>query len=293
MINLWNPIVTGDSLLFILLLAFLLGVVHGLTPDEHTWPITFSYSINSYSSKRGFITGLVFSLFFTLQRMIASEIFYFFSSSLLQNEFFNYSVYILIGIVMIIGGIYILKLNKVFHIHIVPNKFFGVDLSHNQTNHKEINYYFAALHGFIAGWGTGAFALIVYTVLVPATNSPFLAFLPGLFFGIGTTLLQASAGFLFGKYMETRKIGETLIRSISNRVAGRTLFYGGIVFMLSGFLGVLFPDIVNGIAFNTGIKIHNLDHIGIDTIIVIVVVLFIGIGSLIFELGRIGKKQKS
>ena len=36
-----------------LLKAFLLGLLHGVTPDEHTWPIVFSYAIGGYSTWRG------------------------------------------------------------------------------------------------------------------------------------------------------------------------------------------------------------------------------------------------
>ena len=35
----------GAGLAGLLLSAFLLGVLHGVTPDEHTWPITLSYAI--------------------------------------------------------------------------------------------------------------------------------------------------------------------------------------------------------------------------------------------------------
>lgn len=51
-INFWNP--SGHlSVLTILITAILLEMVHGITPDEHTWPITFSYSVGSYSSRGG------------------------------------------------------------------------------------------------------------------------------------------------------------------------------------------------------------------------------------------------
>ncbi|EQD47320.1 hypothetical protein B1B_12379, partial [mine drainage metagenome] len=35
----------GLTIPVILGLGFLLGLMHGATPDEHTWPITFSYSV--------------------------------------------------------------------------------------------------------------------------------------------------------------------------------------------------------------------------------------------------------
>ena len=36
-----------------LMTALLLGLVHGITPAEHTWPITFSYAVGGYSTWRG------------------------------------------------------------------------------------------------------------------------------------------------------------------------------------------------------------------------------------------------
>ena len=62
-INLWNP--TNVTFIEALILSFLLGIVHGLTPDEHTWPITFSYAVGSYSTKKGMKAGLIFSSGFT------------------------------------------------------------------------------------------------------------------------------------------------------------------------------------------------------------------------------------
>ncbi len=35
----------------ILVISFILGLMHGATPDEHTWPITFSYAVGKYSTK--------------------------------------------------------------------------------------------------------------------------------------------------------------------------------------------------------------------------------------------------
>jgi len=76
MIDLYN-VTTSSNIWITLLTAYLLGIIHGITPDEHTWPITFSYSVGSYSAKKGFLVGLSFSLAFTLQRAIASELAYF------------------------------------------------------------------------------------------------------------------------------------------------------------------------------------------------------------------------
>ena len=54
--------------------CFLLGLLHGIVPDEHTWPITFSYAIGSGSSAEGMRTGIYFAAAFTLQRTLLSDI---------------------------------------------------------------------------------------------------------------------------------------------------------------------------------------------------------------------------
>ena len=74
MVDLWNP--THVTLGIDLLTAFLLGIVHGVTPDEHTWPITFSYAVGGYSTRRGLRAGLTFSAAFTVQRALTSELAY-------------------------------------------------------------------------------------------------------------------------------------------------------------------------------------------------------------------------
>ena len=98
MIDLWAPH-AGLSLEAAMMTAFLLGIVHGITPDEHTWPITFSYAVGSYSTRKGLLAGLIFSLAFTVQRALASELAY-----LALDHWFtasaalNYVVYIVVGV---------------------------------------------------------------------------------------------------------------------------------------------------------------------------------------------------
>jgi hypothetical protein len=47
--------------------SFLLGLLHGILPDEHTRPITFGYAIGGASGKEGLKAGLFFSAAFTAQ----------------------------------------------------------------------------------------------------------------------------------------------------------------------------------------------------------------------------------
>ena len=71
-IDLWSP--SHVTLTVDLMTAFLLGLVHGITPDEHTWPITFSYAVGGYSTARGLRAGLLFSLALAVQASLASEL---------------------------------------------------------------------------------------------------------------------------------------------------------------------------------------------------------------------------
>src|SRR2546426_63303 len=48
----------------VLLLGSLgLGMLHGVIPDEHTWPITFSYSVGSATGRGGMLSGGFFAGF--------------------------------------------------------------------------------------------------------------------------------------------------------------------------------------------------------------------------------------
>ena len=38
--------------------SFLFGLLHGILPGEHTWPITFGYAIGGASGKEGMKAAL-------------------------------------------------------------------------------------------------------------------------------------------------------------------------------------------------------------------------------------------
>ncbi len=216
------------SLGLILILSLLLGVVHGLAPDEHTWPITFSYAIGSYSRRGGMRAGLLFSATFALQRAIACELAWFMLARLLQTPLWNDLIYLVAGAIMVWSGAYILRFCR------IPHFFHSHRLQYPQPEHHPMWRNMPLVHGFIAGWGTGAFAIILYTVLVPATHSPYLAFLPGLFFGLGTMLMQMLIGSIFGAWMARRKLDDATRTQVAQKTAGRTLLGTGIVFVVLG-----------------------------------------------------------
>ncbi len=262
-INLWNPDMAGLGLGLALVTAFVLGMVHGITPDEHTWPITFNYAIGSYSIRGGMRAGLLFSLTFTLQRALASELAFYAVTAFLRGAFWNALVYVVVGAVMLGSGLYTLKNGGVLHLfhHHGPEP--------EAQDPRRLPSYMPLVHGFIAGWGTGAFAIIVYTVLAPAMHSPYLAFLPGLLFGAGTMVMQILLGALFGSWMARRKLDDRARVYVARKMAGRTLAGGGACFLIAGAAGLLDPAVMTG-GIATGVRVHNLAHLGAGLMLVLV-----------------------
>ena len=223
--------------------SFLFGLLHGILPDEHTWPITFSYAVGSGSSKAGLKAGLYFSAAFTIQRAIFSELSYLALAPLFLSKTFNIVIYLVVGIVMAIAGYLILRKNKYYHVHIIGHH--HDDCCEMETSgtvltkhHEHQTAQYAAppvkwtlIHGFIAGFGIGGFSLFILTVAAPAMGTPWLGFLPGLIYGIGTMIVLAVFGTLFANLLKlNRSISQDDIKKIGSQTGGRTLFFGGILF---------------------------------------------------------------
>ncbi|MDQ0188713.1 hypothetical protein JI721_13040 [Alicyclobacillus cycloheptanicus] len=255
--------------------VFLMGLVHGITPDEHTWPITFSYSIGSYSTRGGMRAGLFFSLAFTVQRAIASELAYFALARFLTQPREEEVVYLLVGIVMLLSGYFILYRRKT--LHLLP--WLERLLPHVREDGEGVPVKLALLHGFVAGWGTGAFATIIYTTISPHMPNAWVAFLPGLLYGLGTTVMQIIAGAAFGRWMENRQLGTAAKAFVGRFVAGNTLFIGGVLFVLAGAVGLVYPALMDW-QVSTGLHIYNLDTINTALLLVIFIVGGAGFSSL-------------
>lgn len=261
-LNLWNP-AAGLGPGIALVTAFFLGLIHGITPDEHTWPITFSYSVGSYSTRGGIRAGLLFSSAFTLQRAIASELAYFAVTWLIVSERWNFGLYIVVGALMLMSGWYVLRRHRLLHL------FHSHNLDKSEQPHA-LPGYMPLIHGFVAGWGTGAFALIVYTVLAPAMPGPIFGFLPGLLFGLGTTTMQMLFGGLVGAWMARRQLADVVRTQVARMVAGRTLFWGGLAFIALGIIGFIYPNL-GGFGVDTGVRVHNLSRIDIGFLLAVLV----------------------
>lgn len=290
-LNLFNPIYEGVGMT--MLLSFLLGIVHGITPDEHTWPITFSYAIGSYSTRKGAERGVIFSLGFTVQRAIMSEIMYIIFAyglysfkEFISSALFFGIVYFVVGFVMGIAGYYV-KYGSYFP-HVEVDEWIDKLLKRKVKNiqHKSSDFYardvsskMAFLHGLIAGFGFGAFALIIYFVFAPNMPSIYLGYIPGLFFGLGTMTMQFVFGAAFGTWItKVKHLGADGLKFLARYMSSYILLYGGLVFMIAGVLIIAFPSILS---FNimTPIYIHNLHSLGVGFFIVILVVVILGFVS--------------
>jgi hypothetical protein len=134
--------------------------------------------------------------------------------------------------------------------------------------------------------GVGAFAIIVYTVLAPSMPSAAWGWVPGALFGLGTTAVQVMVGGLVGWLVRRKGASPTVTRHLGLVVAARTLGVGGIAFVLGGLFGIAFPHVA-ALSISTGVHVHNLDHLGLPLVLVVVSVAGVGVGSLLTELHRI------
>ncbi|MGC9226073.1 hypothetical protein [Caldivirga sp.] len=277
---------TGLGLSEILFISLLLGMMHGATPDEHTWPITFSYAIGKYSTKGGMAAGFLFSLGFTLQRALLTTLGYIGLAYFYQRYNLDGPVYIVVGLVMAIAGSYILKGR---YLHLPIDLALGGKAHHtgkasrlplHEVHERDVPLKMTIVHGLIAGFGFGAYASIITFILAPQVPGLIYAPLPGLMFGVGTMIMQIIFGAVFGNILRIKKFNEDEIKVIGKRAAGRVLYYGGWVFVLAGLLIVFFPSI-DSWAISTGLPIPNLNAVDVGFLLVVAVVGALGIYSII------------
>ncbi len=232
-----------------LIYSFLFGLLHGILPDEHTWPITFSYAIGGASGKEGMKAGFFFSLAFTVQRAIIAELAYLALAPFLLTSSVNGVVYIVVGLVMIVAGRLVLGRRLYPHFHLLGHHHDDsqrmaagrqIFARRHREPHQDASLSpppvrWTLVHGFIAGFGFGGFALFVNTIAVPAMPNAWIGFLPGLLFGAGTMLMLLVVGWVFGASLRWFKgLEESQIKRIGAETGGRTLFFGGLLFALWG-----------------------------------------------------------
>ena len=223
------------SVLVILAYSFLLGLLHGILPDEHTWPITFSYAVGGASGKAGMKAGVFFSAAFTVQRALLAQISYFALAPLLLKPAVNGVVFTVVGVAMAVAGGILIGRAAHPHPHLLGSKDAEFHPTGAALETRVTPIHWTIIHGFIAGFGFEGFSVYINTVAAPAMPSPWLGFLPGLVFGLGTMLVLAIMGVLFGSLLRwARSLTEQQITRIGTETGARTLFYGGLLFIVFG-----------------------------------------------------------
>jgi hypothetical protein len=118
------------------------------------------------------------------------------------------------------------------------------------------------IHGFIAGFGFGGFSLFINTVAAPAMGNPWLGFLPGLLYGLGTTVMLVLVGAVFGASLRwSRRLTQEQVKRIGSQTGGRTLFFGGLLFCAFGVVTLAGLD--RGLPVDAGYVLIGLFMIGI------------------------------
>lgn len=225
----------------LLLGSLALGMLHGVIPDEHTWPITFSYSVGSTTGRGGMLSGLFFASAFTVQRAIMAQLVYFALASYLAfDESLNAGVYVAVGVAMSVAG-YLILSGRLPAWH--PLSRFLQQRARTHTDEKgasrRVPTHWCIIHGFIAGFGvdTGLFTTFVYLVAVPAMPSSYLGFAPGAAFGLGTLIVLLAIGSLLGSVLQiAKRWGPERVQQFGTRVGARSLLYGGLIFVVAGLL---------------------------------------------------------
>ena len=272
--------------------SFLFGLLHGILPDEHTWPITFSYAVGGASGKEGMKAGLYFSAAFAVQRAIVSELAYLALAPFLLRPVVNGIAYLAVGAAMSVAGGIVLRKNRYVHMHILGHHHEPggamersshlFDRHHTtdtgQPAHPPVHW--TIIHGFIAGFGFGGFSTFINTVASPAMRSPWLGFLPGLLFGLGTMVMLVIVGGVFGASLKMMHgLNEPEIKRIGTQTGGRTLLFGG------GLFGIA------GVAALTGWDRYSPMDPG--NLLIIIFMLCVAIPAFVFSLHEVLSRRKS
>jgi len=268
--------------------CFALGMLHGVIPDEHTWPITFAYSVGAASGRGGMLSAAFFSLAFTAQRAFMSQLVYSaVAVFLVTSDKLNGPVYTVVGAAMAIAGYLILK-NKVPHFHPLM-RLFKRDLEKHTHGGQDLNspvkptvpFHLAMIQGFISGFGvdTGIMTTYVYLVTLPALAAGGLweiGWLPGALFGFGTFSVLMVIGFVFGETLQiAKRFGANRIATFGRLVGARVLLYGGLAFVVLG------PAYYFGFA--------NYVPLAFGTFVVLLVMVAIAVPVMVLTWREVGK----
>src|SRR5271170_3901097 len=229
-------------------------MLHGVIPDEHTWPITFAYSVGTTTGKGGIKSGAYFSLAFTAQRAMMSMLVYlalaaaigYWGYNLATADAINGPVYIVVGAAMAIAG-YLILTNRVGHFHPFM-RLSQQDLAkHTDSSGApkaadgHVPIHWCIIHGFISGFGTdtGILSTWIYVTTILFFLVPnhlwYIGWAPGLLFELGTFVVLMAIGFFFGQTLQiAKRVGPNRIAHFGRLVGARILLFGGLVFVAFG-----------------------------------------------------------
>lgn len=241
-----------NTLWYLLGGCFALGMFHGVIPDEHTWPITFAYSVGTTTGRGGMKSGAWFSFAFTLQRAIMSMIVFLVFYAVLGSwgtglatgdVDINGPVYLAVGIAMAVAG-WLLLTDRIPHFHPLM-RVSQKDLARHtnpdgtpKTPTGEVPTHWCFIHGFVSGFGTdsGILSFWIYFITIPflAANGLWqIGWLPGALFGIGTFVVLMFIGYFFGEVLQiSKRVGPNRMAQFGRLVGARVLLYGGLAFIV-------------------------------------------------------------
>ncbi len=248
--------------------------------------------------------GFAFSAGFIAQRAFLTTLGFLGLAAIYRTYNLDGPVYVLVGVAMFVAGSYVLK-GRYLHLpfdsllHSLVHGWRGHPLlswghhtgaaeripPHEGHLHS-VSLRMATTHGLIAGFGFGAYATIITFILSPQVPALIYAPLPGLFFGLGTMVMQVIFGAAFARFAKVKKLTEDDVCYLGRYTAGRTLYHDGLLFAVVGLFIAFFPSLRN-FAISTGNPIPNLDAVGVATGLVLAVVGLIGIGSMVKGMGAL------
>ncbi|SAI86745.1 uncharacterised protein [Saccharolobus solfataricus] len=145
------------------LAIFIVGIVHGLKPDEHTWPITVSYGLMQKNLRGAFISTSVFAGALTI---VWSSL-----SALVGQLFSFFQRYSLDPVIDIIVGLTMISVASVF---ILRHK------SEVKSKEENPDYRLIWIHGLAAAFGGDFIVVLLLTMAISSIINIHITFLIGL-----------------------------------------------------------------------------------------------------------------
>lgn len=209
---------------------FILGLVHGLTPDEHTWPVIFGSSLNQKRMQKAVYTAFFFALAATIPWIILAAIF-----SILGTVFYreSWEVYfhLVLGLAMLLLGGYALIYSHTPHFHIGHKK------GHNdKAPKKPFNLTQIIIYGLILGLGPCAPVLLMYGFAAESQRLS-IGIFSGLLFGLATMITLSILAAIFSGFANLAKIKvRQNLSKILSLASGLILILFGLYLIVEMFL---------------------------------------------------------